>query len=114
MKYLCLVYFEQQALDALSAGDAAALTRESLKYDDELRESGRYIVSAALRPVSTATTVRVRGGKVSTTDGPFAETREILGGFIFIEAPDLKEALRVAGNIPMAKLGSIEVRPVVT
>ncbi len=112
MKYLCLVYFEQQVLDALSVSDDTALTRESLDYDNELRASGHYIASAALKPVSSATTVRMRGGKMSMADGPFAETKEIMGGFILIEARDLNEAIRIAGNIPMAKRGSIEVRPV--
>lgn len=114
MKYLCLVYFEQDVLNALSASDRAALDRESLSYDEELSTRGHYIVAAALQPVSTATTLRMRGGKVSMTDGPFAETKEILGGFIFIEARDLNEALRIAGNIPMARVGSVEVRPVLS
>jgi hypothetical protein len=111
MKYLCLVYFEPHALEGLSGSDRAALDRDSLSYDEELQKSGHYVVSAALQPVGTATTVRMRGGKISMTDGPFAETKEILGGFIFIEARDLNEALRIAGNIPMARYGSIEVRP---
>jgi hypothetical protein len=112
MKYLCLVYFEQQVLDDLSASEDAALARESIAYDDDLRRNGHYIASAALQPVRSATTVRMRGDKLSMTDGPFAETREIMGGFIYIDARDLNEALRIAGNIPMARLGSIEVRPV--
>jgi hypothetical protein len=112
MKYLCLVYFEQQVLDDLSASEDAALARESIVYDDDLRRNGHYIASAALQPVRSATTVRMRGDKLSITDGPFAETREIMGGFIYIDARDLNEALRIAGNIPMARLGTIEVRPV--
>jgi hypothetical protein len=112
MKYLCLIYFAQYVFDALSESDHAALTRESLEYDDQLRRQGHYIASSALQPVRAATTVRVRGDKISMTDGPFAETKEILGGFIFIGARDLNEALRIAGKIPMARLGSIEVRPV--
>lgn len=111
MKYLCLVYFEPNVLRALSADDRAALDHESLAYDMELQKNGNYVVAAALQPVTAATTVRMRGGRISMTDGPFAETREVLGGFIFIEARDLNEALRIAGNIPMAKFGSIEVRP---
>jgi hypothetical protein len=111
MKYLCLVYFEPHVLKALSASEHATLDHESLGYDDELRKSGHFIAAAALQPVRAATTVRMRGGKISMTDGPFAETKEVLGGFIFIEARDLNEALRIAANIPMAKLGSIEVRP---
>jgi hypothetical protein len=112
MKYLCLVYFEQQVLDDLSASEDAALARESIAYDDDLRRNGHYIASAALQPVRSATTVRMRGDKLSITDGPFAETREIMGGFIYIDARDLNEALRIAGNIPMARLGTIEVRPI--
>lgn len=112
MRYLCLVYFEQKTLDALSESEGAALTRESLAYNEELRKGGHYIVSNALQPVSAATTVRVRSGKMSMTEGPFAETKEHLGGFILVEARDLNEAVRIAAKIPMARLGSIEVRPV--
>jgi len=77
-----------------------------------LRKSGHFIGANALQPVSAATTVRVRNSKVSTTDGPFAETKEHLGGYILIEARDLNEAIQVAGKIPMARIGSIEVRPI--
>jgi hypothetical protein len=111
MKYLCLVYFEPHVFQALSAADRATLDRDSLRYDEELGKSGNYVIAAALQPVSTATTLRVRDGKTSTTDGPFAETREVLGGFIFIEAKDKNEALQIASAIPMARYGSIEVRP---
>lgn len=112
MKYLCLVYFEPQALSALSSSEDAALTRESLAYDQELDSRGQLILAHALQPVTSATTVRVRNGKLSTTDGPFAETKEILGGFILIEARDLNEAIQAASGIPLAKLGSIEIRPI--
>jgi hypothetical protein len=112
MKYLCLVYQEENKLDDLSNSEMDGLVRESLGYDDELRRSGHYIVSNALQSVQTATTVRVRNNKLSTTDGPFAETKEQLGGFILIEAKDLNEAIQVASKIPMAKFGSIEVRPI--
>ncbi|HMG51028.1 MAG TPA: YciI family protein [Inquilinus sp.] len=112
MKYLCLVYMEQRTMDALSPVEDKDLTRDSRAYDEELRRSGHYLVSQALHPTSSATTVRVRNGRVSTTDGPFAETKEHLGGFILIEARDLNEAIQVAAGIPLAKLGSIEVRPV--
>ena len=111
MKYLCLVYFEPHVLQGLSPAERAELDRDSGAYDQELERRGNYVIAAALQPVSTATTVRNRGGKVSMTDGPFAETREVLGGFIFIEARDLNEALRIAGDIPMARYGSVEVRP---
>jgi hypothetical protein len=112
MKYLCLIYYEEAKLDALSESDHDALVGESLAYDEELRKSGHYIVSDALQSVQMATTLRVRNGKVATIDGPFAETREQLGGFILIEARDLNEAIRVASKIPPARLGSVEVRPV--
>lgn len=112
MKYLCLVYFEAEALAALSASEDAALTRQSLAYDVELERRGHLIMAHALQPISSATTVRVRNGKISATDGPFAETKEILGGFILIEARNLDEAIQAAAGIPLAKLGSIEVRPI--
>jgi hypothetical protein len=111
MKYLCLVYFEGSALTALSPADKAQLDRDSIAYDGELERSGNYITSHALRSVDDAATVRVRSGKMSVTDGPFAETKEQLGGFILIDARDMNEALRLAAGIPLAKLGSIEVRP---
>src|SRR5712692_7011294 len=106
MKYLCLVYFEPKAWEALSGDEHAALDRNSIAYDEELRGSGHYIVSNALQPVRTAKTVRVRMGKLSTIDGPFAETREHLGGFILIDAKDMNEAVELASKIPLAKLGS--------
>lgn len=112
MKYLCLVYLEEKKLYALSKSEAQVLTRESLAYDDVLRKSGHYVVSDALQPVETATTVRVKNGKVLLTDGPFAETKEQLGGFILINARDLNDAIQVAAKIPVARLGSIEVRPI--
>jgi hypothetical protein len=104
MRYLCLVYLEEKRLDAL--------IDESLAYDEVLRKSGHYLVSEALQPIETATTVRIRNGKLSITDGPFAETKEQLGGFILITARDLNEAIQVASKIPWARLGSVEVRPV--
>jgi len=112
MKYLCLVYIDEQTMDAMPKAELQAVTRESLAYDEDLRKSGHFIAAQALQPVQTATTIRVRNGKLSMTDGPFAETKEQLGGFIFIEARDLNDALQVASKIPMARLGSIEVRPI--
>jgi hypothetical protein len=112
MKYLCLAYEEEGALDALSRADWDALRKETLDYVDDLRRSGRLIVTHALQSVRTATTVRVRQGRLSTTDGPFAETKESLGGFFLIEARDLNEAIQVAARWPSARLGSIEVRPI--
>lgn len=112
MRYLCLVYFEAKDLQALSPSEGVVLTRDSLAYDQELDRAGRLVLAHALQPVSTATTVRVRDGRMSTTDGPFAETKEILGGFILVEAEDLDQAIHIAAGIPLAKLGSIEVRPI--
>src|SRR5271155_5098696 len=111
MKYLCLVYFEPEALSALSPAEKVKLDRESLAYDEELNRTGNYIVANALDRTATARTIRVRRGKVSSTDGPFAETKEVLGGFILIEATNMDQAVDLAAGIPMAKLGSIEVRP---
>jgi len=105
MKYLCLVYLDEKRLDELPDSDC-------LEYDAALRESGHCIASEALQSVQTATTVRVRNGKTSITDGPFAETREQLAGFYLIEAQDLNEAIQLAARIPPAQVGSIEVRPI--
>jgi hypothetical protein len=111
MKYLCAVYLEPGALAGLSATERAELDRDSLAYDQHLMKTGHFLAAAALQPVKTAKMVRSRGGKIAMTDGPFAETKEVLGGFIFIEARDLDEALQIAAGIPMAKYGTIEVRP---
>jgi hypothetical protein len=112
MLYLCLVYTEETKLGALSKADYDALVAEHLAYDDELRRSGHFVIGEALEHVNTATTVRVRDGKVSTTDGPFAETKEQLGGIILVRARDLNDAIKVAAGIPSARLGCIEVRPI--
>jgi hypothetical protein len=112
LRYLCLVYCEPQVFDHMSREELKTLDRDSLAYDDVLRGSGHMVHAHALQAVDKAVTVRVRDGKMSSTDGPFAETKEHLGGFILIEAADLEEAKRVAAGIPMAKIGSIEVRPI--
>ena len=105
MKYLCLVYLDEKRLAELPDADCVA-------YDTAIRDSDHCLASEALQSVHTATTVRVREGKVSVTDGPFAETKEQLTGFYMIEAQDLNEAIRIAANIPPARVGSIEVRPI--
>src|SRR5438552_7834663 len=105
MKYLCLVYLEEQKLHAVADSECVACGAG-------FRNSGLLIAAEALQPVETATTVRVRNGKVSTTDGPFAETKEQLAGFYLIEAKDLNDAIQVAARIPSARWGSVEVRPV--
>jgi hypothetical protein len=112
MKYLCLAYEEERTLNALTESDWQALRDETLAYVHELRARGRLIVTEALQSVHTATTVRVRHGKLSATDGPFAETKETLGGIFLIEARDLNDAIQVAAQWPSARIGSIEVRPI--
>ena len=112
MKYLLLVYTDQRLVDALPAGGADGMMRECFAHTDGLRARGRLLDSQQLEAPETATAVRIRNGKVSTTDGPFAETREILGGFNLIEAESMEEAVRIAANIPWAKTGCIEVRAV--
>jgi hypothetical protein len=105
MKYLCLVYLDENRLDELPDEDCVA-------YDTTIRNSGHCLASEALQSVQTATTVRVRDGRLAITDGPFAETKEQLTGFYMIEARDLDEAIAIAAKIPPARVGSIEVRPV--
>ena len=105
MKYLCLVYVEEKRLEEVPDSHCVA-------FDTAIRESGHCIASEALQSVQTATTVRVRNGKSSITDGPFAETKEQLAGFYLVEARDLNEAIQVASRIPPATVGSIEVRPI--
>jgi hypothetical protein len=113
MKYLCLIYDDEQQWAAMPKDESAAYMGEYFAFTDDIRAGGQYIAGEALQPVSTATTVRIRNGKLSTTDGPFAETKEQLGGFYLIEARDLNEAIQVAAKIPSARIGSVEVRPVV-
>jgi hypothetical protein len=105
MKYLCLVYGEESSLATM--GD-----HECLAADQSMRASGHCIASEALEPVSTATTVRIRNGRLSISDGPFAETKEQLAGFYLIEARDLNEAIQLASKVPPAKIGCVEVRPI--
>ena len=112
MRYVCLVYLVEKEMEAMSESEAEACTDESLAYDEALRRSGQLIVAQALAPVETATTVRVRKGRLTATDGPFAETKEQLGGFLLIEARDLNEAIQLASKIPPAKVGCVEVRPI--
>ena len=112
MKFMCLAYEEESALDSLSSEQWSALRQDTLDYVEELRRSGRLVLTHALQGVRNATTVRLRHDRLSTTDGPFAETKETLGGFFLIEARDLDEAIQVAGKWPSARFGSIEVRPI--
>ena len=112
MKYLCLIYSEEAQWDRMPKTESDQMYGEYMAFTTSIRTSGHYIGGNALQPTRTATTVRVRGGKTTTTDGPFAETKEQLGGFYLIEAVDLNEAVQIAARIPGAKIGSIEVRPI--
>jgi hypothetical protein len=112
VKYVCLVYTIPATFAALSQAEQDALDDASLADDAELLASGHLIVAQALQGVDTAVTVRTRDGRMSVTDGPFAETVEQLGGFVYIEARDLNEAIGIAGRFPIARYASIEVRPV--
>jgi hypothetical protein len=112
MKYLCLIYLDEWHLQTLSPWEYAGIEHACVQYEDELRQSGHLLAVEALRPTEAATTVRVRGERVSVTDGPFAETREQLAGFYLLEARDLNDAIRMAARIPPATFGCVEVRPV--
>lgn len=112
MKYVCLIYNDEKRLDAMSRGEREALADEALAYREELRQKGYFLATQDLHGVQTATTVRVRNGRVSTTEGPTADSKEQLCGFLLINARDLNEAIRVASKMPEARLGSIEVRPI--
>ena len=113
MQYLLLIYNTEQNCFSLPDAEREALSAEYMTFTQAIAKSGHYKGGNALQPTSTATTVRVRNGKRSTTDGPFAETREQLGGFFLIDAPSLDEALAIAARLPMAQWGTIEVRPLV-
>jgi len=111
MKYLCLVYLNEEEWDAQSESEYSALVSDILAYREFLRRSGQLLDARSLQRSHTATTVRVREGGLVVTDGPFAETKKHLGGYMLIEARDLNEAIRIAANMPAAHRGSIEVRP---
>jgi hypothetical protein len=112
MKYLCLIYDNEKQWVNRPKPEMDKMMADYDHFTQSIKQSGQYIAGDALQPTPTATTVRVRNGKVSTTDGPFAETKEQLGGYYLIEAKDLNDAIQVAGRIPSARDGSIEVRPV--
>ena len=112
MNYVCLVYGEESYIDALSKEGLAELDRRSVAYDRSIDKAGKLVIAQALQSVRTSTTIRKRSGKVVATDGPFAETKEQLLGFVMLEAATLDEALEIAGGFPIAEWGSIEVRPV--
>jgi len=112
MKFLCVVFIDEKKLEALPGGEALALDDASVNHDQILRKSGHLLAAQALESVKTAATVKVRNGKAMVTDGPFAETREQIGGFLLIEARDRAEAIELAKAVPVAGYGVIEVRPV--
>jgi len=112
MKYLCLIYSEEAAWDTMPKPDADKWLGEYMSYGEGIKQSGHYVGSNRLQPSHTATTVRVRNGKISATDGPYMETKEQLGGYYLIEGKDLNDAIQVASRCPGARHGSIEVRPV--
>jgi hypothetical protein len=113
MRYLCMVYFDEEKLEALSQSALDALVRESLAYDDELQRKGHLIVGHALKPAKTARSVFIDDDDtVCTTEGPRAATKEQLGGFLLIQARDMDEATHAAAKIPLARLGNVEVRPI--
>lgn len=109
MKYMLLIYMEE---NAMSESERAACYAKSAELAHQLKAEGRFIATAPLHPTATATSVRVRGGRRLITDGPFAETREHLGGFFLVEAGDLDEAIKLAERIPGAHVGTVEIRPV--
>ena len=113
MKYLCLIYDEEKTLATMPKSQLDALMADYRSFGESIRKSGHYVDGSQLAATRTASTVRVRNGRMSVTDGPFAETKEQLGGYYVIEAADLNEALRIASGIPSARMGSIEVRPLI-
>jgi len=112
MQYLLLIYDAESNWSKMSETEKGQMMQDYGTFTNEIRQSGHYIGGNPLQPVATATTVRVRNGKPMTTDGPFAETREQLGGYYLVEAKDLDDALGLAARIPSARIGSIEVRPI--
>jgi hypothetical protein len=111
MKYACLVYLDEFEIGKLTQTEWDVLNGECMAFGEQIAASGHRLGGEALEPTHTATTVRVRNGKITTTDGPFAETKEQLAGFYAIEAKNLDEAIAVAARIPPARYGTIEVRP---
>jgi hypothetical protein len=112
MQYLLLIYDDEKKWASMSEAESGKFFAEYTEFTANVKQSGKYVAGDALQPTSTATTVRVRDGKVVTTDGPFAETREQLGGYYLVDAKDLDDAIAIAARIPSAKIGSIEVRPI--
>jgi hypothetical protein len=114
MKYMLLIYDDERIWGKFSEAERKQLFGEYMQFTEQIRAGGQHLAGAALQPTSAATSVRIRDGKRVVTDGPFAETREQLGGYYLIEAKDLDEAINIAARIPSARLGTVEVRPVMT
>ncbi len=114
MQYLLLIYDDEKVWEAMPKEQSDAMFGAYMQFTKDVKASGHFVAGDALQPVHTATTVRVRDGKLTTTDGPFAETREQLGGYYLIEAKDLDEAVKIAAKIPSVTVGSIEIRPIQT
>src|SRR5688572_9365095 len=112
MQYLLLIYDDETKWASMSEAESGKFFGEYMEFTEGVKKSGKYVAGDALQPTSTATTVRVRDGKTVTTDGPFAETREQLGGYYLVNAENLDDAIAIAARIPSAKIGSIEVRPI--
>jgi len=112
VQYMLLIYSDEKGWDGMSAADQEKWMREYRTFTEDIARSGHFKAGDRLQPVSTATTVRVRDGQMQATDGPFAETKEQLGGYYLIEAKDLDEAMGIAARLPGARHGSVEVRPV--
>jgi hypothetical protein len=113
MKYMLLIYDDEQGRNKMTEAERSHLIAEYMQFTKEIEASGHYKVGSQLQPTASATAVRVRDGKRLVTDGPFAETREQLGGYYLIEAKDLDEAIGIAARIPSSRRGTIEVRPLV-
>jgi hypothetical protein len=113
MRYLCLIYENEKAWESKPQSELEAIMGEYFAFTENIRSNGKLVAGEALQPTQTATTVKVRNGKISTTDGPYAETKEQLGGFYLIDAKDLNDAIQVASKIPGARDGAVEVRPVI-
>jgi hypothetical protein len=113
MKYLCMVYLDGAQMHSLSEAERQELDRQSLDYDERLKEHGNFVAAEAPQPPAAAVTLRFSEGKFSVTDGPFVETHEHLGGFILVEARDKDEAIGIASKIPVARFGGAEVRPII-
>jgi hypothetical protein len=112
MKYLCLIYQDHSVIQNMPKPELERLHSEYVAFTEEIKKSGRLLANNGLQPAQTASTVKVRNGRIAITDGPFAETKEQLGGYFLIEAGDLNDAVQIAAKIPSARFGSVEVRPV--